>query len=313
MTARKRLVVACPHGFCAGVRRAVDAVEAALRNFPPPVYCFNEIVHNRRIVDDLAGRGVVFVRDVADVPEGAVLLFSAHGVTPAVRAAAGRRGLTVVDATCPFVTKVHSEVKRFAARGYGIVLIGKRGHDEVVGVAGEASEHVTVVESVDDACRLAVPDPSRVAVVTQTTLSVDETEAVMRVLRERFPALEIPAGSDICYATTNRQEAVRRVAAVTDRILVLGAHNSSNTNRLVEVARRAGTPADLVCDLDELAAVPLDEVRAVGVTAGASTPQPFVDRVLERLRAQGFRDEDVLSVADEAIRFTLPAAVRECG
>jgi len=313
MTSGKRLVVACPHGFCAGVRRAVDTVEAALRKFPPPIYCFNEIVHNRQVVDDLAARGVVFVRDVNAVPAGAVLLFSAHGVTPAVRAAAARRGLTVVDATCPFVTKVHSEVKRFAAQGYTVVLIGKKGHDEVVGVAGEAPEHVALVETVDDARRVAASDPSRVAVVTQTTLSVDETEAVIRVLRERFPALQIPTGSDICYATTNRQEAVRRVAAVTDRILVLGAHNSSNTNRLVEVARRAGTPAHLVCDLDELAAVPLDDVRAVGVTAGASTPQPFVDRVLDRLRAQGFRDEDVLSVADEEIRFTLPAAARGCG
>jgi 4-hydroxy-3-methylbut-2-enyl diphosphate reductase len=306
----KQALVAFPHGFCAGVSRAVDAVEAALRTFPPPIYCFNEIVHNRQVVDRLAGQGVVFVHDLDDVPAGGVLLFSAHGVTPALRDDAQQRGLTVIDATCPFVAKVHAEVKRYAAQGCTILLIGKRGHEEVVGVAGEAPAHVRVVETPAEAGEVAVADSRRVAVVMQTTLSFDEATAVLDVLRARFPHLMTPPGSDICYATTNRQEAMRRLAAQVDRVLVLGARNSANTNRLVKVARRAGAAAELVCDPADLAAINLSGVRRVGVAAGASTPELFVDQILALLSEQGFEPVCLSAVADETVKFALPSPLR---
>ena len=238
------------------------------------------------------------------------MLLSAHGVAPAVREAAEGRGLTVIDATCPFVTKVHSEVKRYARDGYTIVMIGKKGHDEVVGVAGEVPDQVTVVETVADAREVCVASPSRLAVVTQTTLSLTETENILAVLRERFPALAMPPRIDICYATTNRQAAVRRVAEQAERVLVLGARNSSNTKRLVEVARRAGTVADLVCDLADLADLDFAPTTTVGVTAGASTPESFVAAVLAFLGGKGFEIVETVSVAEEAIRFALPPEVR---
>jgi 4-hydroxy-3-methylbut-2-enyl diphosphate reductase len=302
----KQAMVAFPRGFCAGVRRAVDAVEAALLKFPAPIYCFHEIVHNRQVVDRLSAKGVVFVHDLDEVPSGGVVLFSAHGVTPQLRDDARQRGLTVIDATCPFVAKVHAEVKRFAQDGCTIVLIGKRGHEEVVGVAGEAPEHVIVVEDPDEARRVDVADPSRVAVVMQTTLSQAEAGDVLAVLRNRFPGLRTPPNSDICYATTNRQEAVRQLSEKVERVLVLGARNSANTNRLVEVARKAGTAAELLPDMDSLAAIAFEGVSRVGVTAGASTPESFLDEVMGALAERGFEPTSLPAVAEESVTFTLP-------
>lgn len=308
--ADRRILLAFPHGFCAGVQRAVETIHAALQRFPPPIYCYNEIVHNRIVVDDLARRGVVFVDEVDPVPPGSVLLLSAHGVAPEVRRQAEERRLLVIDATCPFVGKVHTEVRRYAGEGHTVVLIGKRGHDEVVGVAGEAPEHVVVIESVGDAERLEVPDPERIAAVTQTTLSVEETETVLAVLRRRFPRLVTPLKSDVCYATTNRQFAVREIARRAGFVLVLGARNSSNSNRLVEVAEHVGARAFLVPDLAALAAVPVRETDTVGVTAGASTPESFVGEALAALRAQGFGTIEPVTVAEEDLTFALPPQVR---
>ena len=299
----KCVIIASPHGFCAGVRRAVEITEATLQEFPPPIYCLHELVHNRQVVEDLAGRGVVFVRTIGEVPRGATVLFSAHGVSPAIRLEAERAGLRVIDATCPFVTKVHAEVRRYAAEGYTILLIGHPDHDEVAGVVGEAPDHVVVIQNVEDAAALGVPAPDRVAVVTQTTLSVAETERVMEVLRARFPRLRTPAKSDICYATTNRQRAVEAVAAVADAVLVLGSENSSNSKRLVEVARSAGVEAFLISTLAALEPLSMGRVRTVGVTAGASTPESFVHDVVSRLRARGFDDVSERRVADETVHF----------
>lgn len=302
--APKRVRVVSPRGFCAGVCRAVNTVEAALRQFDPPIYCFHEIVHNRQVVDDLAGKGVVFVDDLDTVPDGSVLLFSAHGVSPAVRDTVKSRGLRIVDATCPFVAKVHAEVRRYVGMGYTVLLIGKRGHDEVVGTAGEAPSRLIVVENAAEARKVSVPHPGRVAVVMQTTLSCAEAEKVLAVLRERCPNLARPAHSDICYATTNRQEAVRRLAGQSDLVLVLGARNSANSNRLVEVAGAVGTEAHLVPELTDLNAINLRGVDTVGLTAGASTPEEFVEAVLQQLATQGFTREDLPGAAREAI--TLP-------
>jgi 4-hydroxy-3-methylbut-2-enyl diphosphate reductase len=306
----KQAMVAFPRGFCAGVRRAVDAVEAALDRFPPPIYCYNEIVHNRQVVDRLTEKGVVFVHDLDEVPAGGVLLFSAHGVTPQLRDDARQRGLTVIDATCPFVAKVHAEVKRFAHDGYTIVLIGKRGHEEVVGVAGEAPEAVTVVQDPDEARTVEVADPERVAVVMQTTLSQSEAGQVLDVLRERFPSLKTPPNSDICYATTNRQEAVRQLSEEVELVLVLGARNSANTNRLVEVARKSGTRAELLPDMDTLASIDCEGVNRVGVTAGASTPESFLADVMASLAERGFEPVSLPPVAEESVTFALPPPLR---
>lgn len=311
MKTRKRVLMACPHGFCAGVCRAVDAADAALLKFTPPIYCFNEIVHNRHVVDNLAGRGIVFVRDLDRVPSGAVLLFSAHGVTPTLRDEAGQRGLTVIDATCPFVTKVHSEVKRYARDGYTVILVGTRGHDEVTGVAGEAPDHVMIVECAEDARHVEVPDAARVAVVTQTTLSLAETAEVFAVLAGRFPALVMPPRSDICYATTNRQEAAGRIAEEADLVLVLGSAGSANTKRLVEVVQRAGTAAELVDDIDCMAGLDLSEVVTVGLTAGASTPESFVKQVLDALADTGFDTVETVQVAEESVNFAPPPPLRQ--
>ena len=303
-------MVAFPRGFCAGVRRAVDAVEAALLRFPPPIYCYNEIVHNRQVVDRLTEKGVVFVLDLDEVPRGGVVLFSAHGVTPQLRDDARQRGLTVIDATCPFVAKVHAEVRQFARDAHTIVLIGKRGHEEVVGVAGEAPDHVIVVQDSDEARVVDVPDPSRVAVLMQTTLSQSEAGLVLDVLRERFPTLKTPSTSDICYATTNRQEAVRQLAEEVELVLVLGARNSANTNRLVEVARKSGTRAELLPDLETLTSMDFDGVSRVGVTAGASTPESFLEEVMAALAVQGFDPVSLSPVAEESVTFALPPPLR---
>ncbi len=302
----RSVVLASPRGFCAGVRRAIDVIEAALRRHPAPLYCLNEIVHNRQIVEDLRARGVVFVTSIDDVPEGRVIVFSAHGVAPAVRAAAAQRQLNVIDATCPFVEKVHREVRRFAERGYAVLLVGHRKHDEVVGVAGEAPDAVTVLETLEEARTVAVDDPGRIAVVSQTTLSVEETGAVTGELKRRFPAIHCPAASDICYATSNRQQAVRELAARTPLILILGSPNSSNSRRLVEVARAAGAEARLIDRLDVLETFDLQNVPHLGLSAGASTPESFIGAVLDALRQHGFDRLEELRTTDEDVHFSLP-------
>ena len=310
-TSQRTIVLVSPHGFCAGVTRAVEVAETLLRNYSKPVYCLREIVHNTQIIRDLASRGLIFVDAVADIPEGATALFSAHGVSPAVREAAAARRLTMIDATCPFVTKVHTEVKRYAAEGYVIFLIGHRAHDEVIGVAGEAPDRVIVVETADEAREATVPDPARVAVMSQTTLSTDETARVLAVLRERFPALRTPAESDICYATRNRQQAVRLLAGRADHFLVLGARNSSNSNRLVEVARAGGCTATLVTAPEEVDAISLVDVGTLGLTAGASTPEYVVTETINRLKVLGFERVELLEVVKEDLHFALPRELKQ--
>ncbi|MBI3985408.1 MAG: 4-hydroxy-3-methylbut-2-enyl diphosphate reductase [Lentisphaerae bacterium] len=308
----RTVVTAFPHGFCAGVERAVQTAEAALKRFQPPIYGFKAIVHNRQVVEALTAKGIVFVKKIKDVPKGGTVLFSAHGVAPAVRTAAGARRLKIIDATCPFVSKVHAEVRRYAAGGYAIALIGHRGHDEVIGVVGESPERVVVLENESEAENFQAADPAKVAVLTQTTLSEDETERVLKVLKRRFPGLVTPARSDICYATTNRQQAVKALAKTCECVLVLGSASSSNSNRLVEVAESAGCPAKLVSDLDSLEQLPdLKTMQALGLTAGASTPEPLVEAALAVLRRRGFRRVRKLRVAKEDLHFSLPAEVRE--
>jgi 4-hydroxy-3-methylbut-2-enyl diphosphate reductase len=302
----RTIVLVSPHGFCAGVERAVELAETLLRLYPKPVYCLHEIVHNPQIIQDLASRGMVFVRDITDIPEGATALFSAHGVTPAVRAAAAARRLNTIDATCPFVTKVHAEVRRYVAEGCTVLLIGHRAHEEIIGVAGEAPGRVFVVETEAEARSVAVPEATRVAVLTQTTLSTDETTRVQEILRARFPGLRAPSESDICYATRNRQRAVRLFAHRADYFIILGARNSSNSLRLVEVAREAGCRATLVATPAEIDALPLDDVMTLGLTAGASTPEYGVNETIDRLKQRGFKQVETLSVAKEDLHFALP-------
>ncbi len=307
-----KILIARPHGFCAGVWRALDIAEAACRVFPPPIFCLNELVHNRRVVGDLAGKGVRFVRSLDEVPPGATLVFSAHGVAPAVRAQAAARNLNVIDATCPFVAKVHEDARRHARDGCTLLLIGSRGHEEVTGVAGEAPPgRVTVIESVAEAEALPPPpDPEKIAVVTQTTLARRHVAAIMAVLRRRFPKLRGPAADSICYATTHRQEAVRQVARLADRVVVLGSAGSANSNRLAEVARDEGVPADLVENPADLARLDLRGTATLGLTAGASTPETMVEEAVRTLRGLGFAEVETLSVAEEILSFPLPASLR---
>jgi 4-hydroxy-3-methylbut-2-enyl diphosphate reductase len=288
----------------------MEIAETALCVFPPPVYCLREIVHNRQVVEDLAAKGVVFVQDVGAVPEGATLLFSAHGVSPAVRAQTAKRHLNVVDATCPFVSKVHNEVRRYADQGYSILLVGHKTHDEIVGVAGEAPDRVSIVASHADAENVAVPDAARVAVVTQTTLSVEETSRTLDTLRKRFPAMRTPDRSDICYATTNRQKAVAAVAAEADIMLVLGSENSSNSKRLVEVAQSGGCRAELVATREQLRNLDLASCAVVGIAAGASTPESFVDDAVAFLKTAGFSRAMERVVEHESLMFPLPESLR---
>ncbi|MDD2460018.1 MAG: 4-hydroxy-3-methylbut-2-enyl diphosphate reductase [Kiritimatiellia bacterium] len=315
MSARKRLVVVEPHGFCSGVARAVQTAEALLARFPgETVYGLNQIVHNQQVVARLTGLGMRFVKSVDEVPEGARLLFSAHGVAPAVVARAAARHLRAIDATCPFVSKVHAEVRRFAAQGACVVCIGHRRHEEVIGVAGEASEQVRIVESAAEAEALAVPPDVPVAVVTQTTLGGEQVDAVMAVLRRRFPALRVPAATDVCYATRNRQQAVKALAERCARVLVLGSANSSNSQRLVETARAAGAEAELVSTLEQLDGLGLKAACEVGLTSGASTPESFLDAVVARLRERdGFPAPEMLAAVEEdSLVFRLPALDADC-
>ena len=301
--------LASPRSFCAGVERAIEIVERALERYGAPVHVRRQIVHNAHVVRGLQQRGAVFVQELDEVPEGGRVVLAAHGVSPAVRAQADRRGLHVVDATCPLVTKVHHEVRRYAGRGDTVLLIGHGDHEEVQGTLGEAPGNVVVVEDASAAERVQPVDADRVAYVMQTTLAVDEAEQVASVLRSRFPGLSAPRSDDICYATTNRQEAVRAVAADSDLVLVVGSANSSNSQRLVEVAARCGASAHLVDDVGEVDLRWLAGVRRVGVTAGASAPPHLVDEVVRCLGGLGTLDVQHVHVADEDIRFTLPKEV----
>ena len=303
----KTVLLPKPRGFCAGVIRAIDIVQIALEQLGPPVYVRKEIVHNRFVVDELAARGAVFVEDLDSVPDGAVTIFSAHGVAPEVRAEARNRRLRVIDATCPLVTKVHIEVIRYARENYSIILIGHPSHDEIIGTFGEAPAHTHVVSSVPEVDALEGVQPERVIYATQTTLSIDDTQAVVERLKQRFPSIISPATSDICYATQNRQAAVKTLAQQADLILVVGAHNSSNSNRLVEVARNSGAKAHLIASTRDIRSEWLDGCFYVGVTAGASTPEILVQEVVEDLRRQGFTGIQEVELIKEDVHFPLPA------
>jgi 4-hydroxy-3-methylbut-2-enyl diphosphate reductase len=306
----KRVLLAAPRGFCAGVERAIETVEQALTLYGPPVYVRKQIVHNAHVIRELEELGAVFVDDAGDAPEGAILVLSAHGVAPAVHLAAAARRQRTIDATCPLVTKVHVEARRYAAEGYTVVLIGHAGHEEVVGTTGEAPDAIRLVGSLEEAEELAVDDPERIAFITQTTLSVDDTAAIVDVLRRRFPALVGPAREDICYATTNRQAAVKRLAGEVDLLLVIGSRNSSNSNRLVEVAQAAGVPSHLVDDETEIDERWLDAVETVGITSGASAPERLVQRVCDWFRARGVTEFRSAPAPVEDVFFRLPAEVR---
>jgi len=305
-----KLLLAAPRGYCAGVDRAVQTVERALERYGSPVYVRKEIVHNRHVVDQLRARGAVFVDSESDVPEGATVVFSAHGVAPSVHANAARRTLQTIDATCPLVTKVHVEAKKFAADGYTIVLVGHAGHEEVEGTMGEAPEHIVLIEHEQDVDALEIPDPDKVAYISQTTLSVDETRAIIDRLRERFPAIVGPRTDDICYATTNRQAAVKQLARQCDLVLVIGSRNSSNSNRLVEVAREHGADSHLIDSEAQVREEWLDGKRVVGITSGASAPEELVQRLIAYFRARGTTDVQQLEVVQEDVRFMLPKAIR---
>jgi 4-hydroxy-3-methylbut-2-enyl diphosphate reductase len=305
-----RILLAWPRGYCAGVERAVDTVERALRIYGPPVYVRKQIVHNIHVVRDLEAKGAIFVEEEVEVPEGGVVILSAHGVAPEVYENSKHRELRVIDATCPLVTKVHLEARRFARGSMTILLIGHQGHEEVVGTSGEAPDHIRLVGSPAEARTVEVPDPSRVAYLSQTTLSVDETNDVIEVLRQRFPEIQGPPRDDICYATQNRQEAVKDLARQSDVILVIGSTNSSNSRRLVEVARSMGTAAHLIDDEGAIEAEWLEGADTVGVTSGASAPEWLVERVVDRLKDEGATRVEQLHTIDEQMRFSLPAGVR---
>jgi len=308
-----RILLASPRGFCAGVDRAIEIVERALARFGPPVYVRHEIVHNRHVVDSLRAKGAVFVEDPREVPRGSLLVFSAHGVSPEVRRAAEEQGLRAIDATCPLVTKVHVEAQRFARAGHEIVLVGHAGHVEVEGTMGHAPGHIRLVETVEDAARLEVEDPERLAVLTQTTLSVDDTREVTDALRARFPAIQLPRKDDICYATQNRQNAVKELVREAQLVLVVGAPESSNSNRLVEIARKAGRAAYLVQSAADIDPAWLAGAECVGVTAGASAPEVLVAEVVERLSSLAGGDARVepMPEIDEGVVFQLPSELRE--
>jgi 4-hydroxy-3-methylbut-2-enyl diphosphate reductase len=306
----RRLLLASPRGYCAGVERAVETVEQALEQYGAPVYVRRQIVHNMHVVRDLEERGAVFVDSEERVPQGSVIVLSAHGVSPAVVRRCRARRLLTIDATCPLVTKVHAEARRWAADGYTVVLVGHRGHEEVEGTMGEAPGAIVLVESVEEAMRVAVRDPRRVAYVTQTTLSVDDTAEIVRSLRTRFPAIQGPRRDDICYATTNRQQAVKELAAEVDVLLVIGSANSSNSNRLVEVARAAGVDAHLIEDETQIDDTWLEHAQTVGLTAGASAPEELVRRVCEWFAARGVSEVRAMPRVVENVFFRLPAELR---
>jgi 4-hydroxy-3-methylbut-2-en-1-yl diphosphate reductase len=305
----EKVVLASPRGFCAGVVRAIDVVNLALDVYDEPLYVRREIVHNPHVVDSLRNKGAIFIDELDEVPPGRRVIFSAHGVSPEVWRQAGERSLKVIDATCPLVTKVHLEARRFAARGYSIVLIGHPGHEEVEGTMGEAPEHMVLVSTVEEVERLELPDPGKVAYLTQTTLSLNDTRIIVEALRRRFPAIEAPPTEDICYATQNRQEAVRQLAERSDLILVVGAHNSSNSNRLVEEARQRGVRSELINDVSAVDEAWLESVRVVGLTSGASAPETLVEAVIEFFLLRGASVE-TLETRRESVQFALPSNLR---
>jgi 4-hydroxy-3-methylbut-2-enyl diphosphate reductase len=307
-----RILLASPRGFCAGVDRAIEIVELALAQGGQPVYVRHEIVHNRHVVEGLREQGATFIEDPEDAPEGAVLIYSAHGVSPSVRARAEAKQLRTIDATCPLVTKVHNEVRRLVSLGYEIVMIGHAGHVEVEGTMGQAPESMYLVEAVEDVAKLEVRNPSRLGCVTQTTLSVDDTREIKQALAARFPEIVLPKRDDICYATQNRQDAVKELAAQADLVLVVGAPASSNSNRLVEVASRRGVPAHLIQDANDVDPAWLEGVACIGITAGASTPDVLVQGVIELLRSRAGDDFrlDSLPEVDEGMQFKLPRELR---
>jgi 4-hydroxy-3-methylbut-2-enyl diphosphate reductase len=310
--AERAVLLAAPRGYCAGVDRAVITVEKALDLYGAPVYVRKQIVHNKHVVANLESRGAVFVEELDEVPTGATVVFSAHGVSPAVHQDAAQRGLKTIDATCPLVTKVHHEARRFAADDYDILLIGHEGHEEVEGTAGEAPEHIQLVETPDDVDRVVVRDPSKVAWLSQTTLSVDETMAVVKRLREKFPELLDPPSDDICYATQNRQMAVKEISPAADLVIVVGSRNSSNSVRLVEVALEAGAKAShLVDDATEIQEGWLEGVRTVSVTSGASVPEDLVQGVLTFLADRGYPGAQAVHTAEESLIFALPPELRK--
>jgi 4-hydroxy-3-methylbut-2-enyl diphosphate reductase len=307
----QEIVLAGPRGFCAGVDRAIDIVELALQVCPHPVYVRKEIVHNRHVVEALRAKGAHFVDELDEVPDGATVIFSAHGISPAVREEARCRGLDVIDATCPLVTKVHLEAIRYAREGYSIILVGHADHDEVVGTMGEAPDRMFLIAHPEDVDRLNVPDPEKVAYLTQTTLSVDDTRDCIEALRRRFPRIVGPSKDDICYATQNRQAAVKTVASEVDVLLVIGAANSSNANRLVEVSRVMGTPSYLINDKNDVRPEWIAHARRVGVTAGASTPEFLVSEVVDEVRRAHVAHVREVHVVEEDVRFGLPRELEE--
>jgi len=306
----KRVVLASPRGFCAGVVRAIEIVETVLQSLPPPIYVRKEIVHNRFVVEQLRQRGVVFVNELDEVPDGATVIFSAHGVSPAVREMARRKNLRVIDATCPLVTKVHLEAIKFAQEGYSIVLIGHAGHEEVEGTMGEAPNCTYLVQSVEDVEKLQVPDPEKVAYLTQTTLSVDDTAEIVAALKRKFPKIVGPRTDDICYATQNRQNAVKALAKQVDVILVIGSQNSSNSQRLREVAISQRCPAYLIEGEDQIEPEWLTEAESVGVTSGASAPEILVHQVVQRLKELGATEVVEFKLTDEKVQFTPPPEIK---
>lgn len=304
----KKIILLSPRGFCAGVVRAIDVVKIALQLYGAPIYVRKEIVHNRHVVDELRQAGAIFVEELSEVPSGARVIFSAHGVSPAVRIEARQRHLDIIDATCPLVTKVHLEAVKFARQGYSIILIGHRHHDEVSGTLGEAPSSTFLVETVEDVDSLEVPDPKKTVYLTQTTLSLDETRDIVSALRRKFPEIQSPPAQDICYATENRQLGVKAVAPMTDLLLVIGSKNSSNSLRLVEVCEQAGVPAYLVDDYSQVEPGWLADATTVAVTAGASAPENLVQDLVSSLRLDhGFTDLQEVSLKDEDVRFSLPA------
>jgi 4-hydroxy-3-methylbut-2-enyl diphosphate reductase len=309
-SAPDKLLLAAPRGYCAGVDRAVQTVERALELYGPPVYVRKEIVHNKHVVAKLRERGAVFVDQETEVPEGETVVFSAHGVSPSVHANAGARSLQTIDATCPLVTKVHVEAKKFAAEGYTIVLIGHAGHEEVEGTMGEAPDNIVLIETEGDVERLEVDDPDKIAFISQTTLSVDETQAIILKLRQKFPNITGPRTDDICYATTNRQMAVRQMARECDLVLVIGSSNSSNSNRLVEVARDHGADSYLIDNEEQVEEEWLQDKRVVGISSGASAPEELVQRLVGFFRERGTEDVAEFEVVQEDVRFMLPKEIR---
>jgi 4-hydroxy-3-methylbut-2-enyl diphosphate reductase len=309
--APKRVLLAAPRGYCAGVDRAVQTVERALELYGAPVYVRKEIVHNKHVVEELSKRGAIFVEEEAEVPEGQMVVFSAHGVAPAVHENAAARHLQTIDATCPLVTKVHVEARRFAADGYTIVMIGHEGHEEVEGTTGEAPDSITLVQTAEEVKDLQVPDPERVAFITQTTLSVDETAEIISALRAKFPAIVSSKSDDICYATTNRQIAVKQLARECELVLVIGSTNSSNSNRLVEVAREHGAASHLIDNHTQVREEWLERVETVGITSGASAPEELVERLVHFFRERGAEDVSELRTVHEDVRFMLPKEIRD--